>query len=120
MSTPTTIGMNTSRAQLKIHITAAAASSVSAMLRTLRSTGVVGVSAGDGCAQDVGVRSISHGSGSEDGIHRVARQRLQRFVDGDGGLGALGGRDDHELHVARGVAGDVQPRDAPSSRDDRS
>src|SRR6266513_4345718 len=41
-------------------------------------------------------------------FNREAGALLQRLVDGDRGLGALGGRDNGKLHVARGIADDVQ------------
>src|SRR5262245_6006366 len=103
-----TIGMNTSCAQCRTYMVDAAAMSVRAMLRTLtRASTAAGASRSFLTWETRAlVTSGSHGLRNESGAG------LQRLVDGDTGLGAFSGGDDDELHVARGVADDVDARHA--------
>src|SRR5688500_3410654 len=117
MSTLSTMGMNTSRAQLRMYIAAAIATTVSATLRTLTSIGEASV-AGVGTGTSGLARSATAGRlRLAPGRRRApadgkAGSGLQRLVDGDSRLRAFGGGDDHELHVARGVAHDVEAGNA--------
>src|SRR5688572_3112200 len=52
-------------------------------------------------------RHVAHSSSGR--LHRQARARLQRLVDRDTGLRALGRGHDGELDIARGIADDEDP-----------
>src|SRR5688572_2410885 len=103
-----TIGMKTSRAQCRTYIVTPTAIIVSATLRTLMLLSGV-VSGGGGWVWWTIWRIRSAIASAADG---QAGARLQGLVDGNAGLGPLGRRDDHELHVARRIAHDIDARDA--------
>src|SRR6185503_1737055 len=115
MSTLSTMGMKTSLAQWRSATAAAAAMTTSATLRSLTSIGAVVCGSGSGtrrsrsCARSgIGLLWFAFA-----GLRRHGQSvtTLQRLVDGDCRLGALGGGDNRELHVARRVADDVEAGD---------
>src|SRR5687768_2782773 len=105
-----TIGMNASRAQCSRYIVAATASTVRATLRMLTFDSILEL-----CVRPASPRDPIRRMGSATSAFRAQRQtraRLQRLVDRDTRLRALGGRDDGKLHVAGGVANDVHAGNA--------
>lgn len=90
--------MNASRAQWSTYIVAATASTVSATLRTLTFDSIVAA-----CLWEASPCDPTRRAGSATSAFRIEREtgsRLERLVDRDTRLRALGGGDDGELHVA--------------------
>ena len=89
--------MNASRAQCSKYIVAATARTVSATLRTLMFESIVAA-----CIRAASLREPTRRIGSAMSTFRIERETcagLERLVDRDARLRALGGGNDGELHV---------------------